>query len=72
MKLFIYGTNIDTEDKVRSIYRLFNQDDNIINVSIDLEDIDNVLRIETTDFINEYDIITKVEKDGFNCIALND
>ena len=72
MKLFIYGTNIDTEDKVRSIYRLFNQDNNIINVSIDLEDIDNVLRIETTDFINEYDIITKVKKDGFNCIALND
>lgn len=72
MKLFIYGTNIDTEHKVKSIHKLFNQDDNIINVSIDLEDVDNVLRIETTDFINEDDIVTKVKKDGFNCIALLD
>lgn len=72
MKLFIYGTDINTEHKVKSIHKLFNEDSNIIDVSIDIEDIDNVLRIEATDFIEEVDIINKVEKKGFHCMELVD
>ncbi|MDE1205442.1 hypothetical protein [Tenacibaculum larymnensis] len=72
MKLFIYGTDIDTKKKEDSIRQLFNQDNNIINVSIDLEDVDNVLRIEATDITTEADIINKVKEKGFNCMELAD
>ncbi|MDP2540113.1 MULTISPECIES: methyltransferase type 11 [Tenacibaculum] len=72
MKLFIYGTDIDTKKKEESIRQLFNQDNNIINVSIDLEDVDNVLRIEATDITTEADIINKVKEKGFNCMELAD
>lgn len=72
MKLFIYGTDIDTKKKEDSIRQLFNQDNNIINVSIDLEDVDNVLRVEATDITTEADIINKVKEKGFNCMELAD
>ncbi|CAM1354438.1 MULTISPECIES: hypothetical protein [Tenacibaculum] len=72
MKLFIYGTDIDTKKKEESIRQLFNQDNNIINLSIDLEDVDNVLRIEATDITTEADIINKVKEKGFNCMELAD
>ncbi|MGG6229669.1 hypothetical protein [Tenacibaculum sp. SDUM215027] len=72
MKLFIYGTDIDTKKKEESIRQLFNQDNNIINLSIDLEDVDNVLRIEATDITKEADIINKVKEKGFNCMELAD
>ncbi|WP_435261001.1 hypothetical protein [Tenacibaculum sp. nBUS_03] len=72
MKLFIYGTDIDTEYKVKSIHKLFHEDKNIIDVSIDIEDVDNVLRIEATDYVEENDIINKVEKKGFYCVELVD
>ncbi|AZJ32987.1 MULTISPECIES: hypothetical protein [Tenacibaculum] len=72
MKLFIYGTDIDTKKKEDSIRQLFNKDNNIINISIDLEDVDNVLRIEATDIITEADIINKVKEKGFNCMELAD
>lgn len=72
MKLFIYGTDIDTEYKVKSIHKLFHEDKNIIDISIDIEDVDNVLRIEATDYVEENDIINKVEKKGFYCVELVD
>ena len=72
MKLCIYGTDIDTKKKEESIRQLFNQDNNIINVSIDLEDVDNVLRIEATDITKEAYIINKVKEIGFNCMELAD
>ncbi|TDQ28636.1 hypothetical protein [Tenacibaculum caenipelagi] len=72
MKLFIYGTDIDTKKKEQSIRQLFNQDSNIINLSIDIEDVDNVLRIEATDITDEADIINKVKQKGFNCMELAD
>ncbi|WP_428743429.1 hypothetical protein [Tenacibaculum sp.] len=72
MKLFIYGTDIDTKKKEQSIRQLFNQDSNIINLSVDIEDVDNVLRIEATDLTKEADIINKVKEKGFNCMELAD
>ena len=72
MKLFIFSTNINTQQKVKSVHQLFNNDQNIIDFSVDIEDIDNVLRIETTDIINESDIIDRVKNKGFNCVELAD
>ena len=72
MKLFIFSTNINTQQKVKSVHQLFNKDQNIIDFSVDIEDIDNVLRIEATDIINESDIINRVKNKGFNCVELAD
>lgn len=72
MKLFIFSTNINTQQKVKSVHKLFNNDQNIIDFSVDIEDIDNVLRIETTDIINESDIVDRVKNKGFNCVELAD
>ena len=70
MKLLIYSTNINTPEKVKVVNELFNLDNNIIDLSVDIEDIDNVLRIETTDKIDEIEVVSKVLKQGFNCVEL--
>lgn len=70
MKLLIYSTNINTPEKVQVVNELFNLDNNIIDLSVDIEDIDNVLRIETTDKIDEVEVVSRVLKQGFNCVEL--
>ncbi|SEC39152.1 hypothetical protein SAMN04489761_2864 [Tenacibaculum sp. MAR_2009_124] len=72
MKLFIFKTNINTKYKVKSINDTFVLDTNILDVSVDLEDVDKVLRIETTDVIKEVEIVNKVERAGFSCVELAD
>ena len=72
MKLLIYSTNINTPEKVQVVNELFNLDNNIIDLSVDIEDIDNVLRIETTDKIDEVEVVSRVLKQGFNCVELVD
>lgn len=72
MKLFIYGTDINTPQKAIAIQKVFHNDTNIIDISVDIEDIDNVLRIEATDVANELEVIRKVKNNGFNCVDLVD
>lgn len=72
MKLFIFKTDIDTEQKVSLVNKLFQTDRNIIDISIDIEDVDNVLRLETTDGINEFEIVSRVQNKGFSCVELAD
>lgn len=70
MKLLIYSTNINTPEKVQVVNEIFHMDNNIIDLSVDIEDIDNVLRIETTDKIDEVEVVSRVLKQGFNCVEL--
>ena len=72
MKLLIYSTNINTPEKVQVVNEIFHMDNNIIDLSVDIEDIDNVLRIETTDKIDEVEVVSRVLKQGFNCVELVD
>ena len=67
MKLLILRTDIKTRKKVRKIKSVFNKHPVIIDWSIDLEDIDNVLRIKAYDELTEEDIISLVQKEGFYC-----
>lgn len=55
-KILVLRTNIDKKKKLKQINQLFKQNSSIIKWSIDMEDIDKVLRIETTANINENDI----------------
>ena len=55
-KILILRTNIDKKKKLNRVKQLFKENSNIIKWSVDMEDIDKVLRIETTANINENDI----------------
>lgn len=57
---------------VRSIESLFNSIPTILGWSVDLEDIDNVLRIEASKGLEENDIINYLRISGFQCEALTD
>ncbi|TSE11358.1 MULTISPECIES: hypothetical protein [Aquimarina] len=72
MKLLIFKTDIETKKKIKSIKPLLNSLSTIINWSIDTEDVDNVLRIETTENLHENDIIDLVKTNGFYCETLAD
>lgn len=65
MPLLIFQTNIKSKKKVKSLKPILNKHADILKWSIDLEDIDNVLRIEATTNIKESNIIDIVRMHGF-------
>lgn len=69
--VLVFKTNISSEDEVQKIAALLGNDSNIFRWSIDTEDIDNVLRIESKDLLPEQ-IISKIEQAGFLCSELTD
>ena len=72
MKLVILRTDIKTKKKVKKIKPLLKNNPIISNWSVDIEDIDNVLRIETQNEANENEIITMIHGQGFYCESLPD
>ena len=70
MNLLIFRTDIKTKKKVKAMRPLFNNHPSITNWSIDIADIDNVLRIEAQGDLNEKDIIHLVKIFGFYCEVL--
>ncbi|MFC5047452.1 hypothetical protein ACFSTE_07010 [Aquimarina hainanensis] len=72
MELLIFCTDIKSRKKVRSISPTFNKHSDIINWSVDIEDIDNVLRIEATENLSEDDVINLVQTKGFFIQPLSD
>ena len=70
MQLLIYKTNINTPQKVASIQELFEETKGIFKLTVDLEDVDNVLRIEASDLIKEEELLNQVTKKGFMCSDL--
>ena len=72
MELLIFRTDIKTKKKVKSIKPIFNSHTDILKWSIDLEDIDNVLRIEATKNLSEEDIMGLVKVEGFYIKTLMD
>ncbi len=72
MHLLIFETDIKSKKKVKSLKSTFNKHNDILKWSIDLEDIDNVLKIEATTNITEADIIDLVRIHGFYIETLAD
>ncbi|MDC9723242.1 MAG: hypothetical protein PSN34_10815 [Urechidicola sp.] len=71
-KLLIFRTDIKTKKKVKALKTLFNNNTNILDWSIDLEDIDNVLWIKATEQLAESDVINLIKQKGFYCDVLID
>ncbi|WP_062061218.1 hypothetical protein [Aquimarina longa] len=65
MELLLFRTDIKSKKKVKSLKSVFNNHSEIINWSVDLEDIDNVLRIEATTNLSEKDVMDLVRIKGF-------
>ncbi len=65
----VFKTDIDTPNKARLIIDQLLQLHPAGRITIDLEDCDNVLRVETKQATNS-DIINVVHKKGFECEIL--
>ena len=72
MNLLIFRTDIKSKKKVKAVKELFNKHPIITNWSIDLEDIDNVLKIEAHDDLKEKDLIYMLKTCGFYGEILRD
>ncbi|MFY0593104.1 hypothetical protein [Roseivirga sp.] len=72
MKLLIFKTDIEDLFKVKKIHAVFAYTTSIFDWSVDIEDIDNVLRIEADDQFRESDIIKLVNRCGLHCETLPD
>ncbi|WCO00948.1 hypothetical protein [Psychroserpens ponticola] len=71
IRIHVFKTNIETEADISIIKVLFNSFSKIKQWSIDLEDIDNVLRIEATKNLSQRVIIQNVKSKGFYCEELD-
>lgn len=69
-KVLILKTNIKTKKHVKTLKSFFDNHSNIVKWNIDLEDVDNVLKIEATPNINEQVIIEQIKTFGFQCDVL--
>ena len=65
MKLLILRTDIKTKKKVKVLKQVFNTHPVITKWSVDIKDIDNVLRIEARNELKEKDIIHLIKTYGF-------
>tara|TARA_R110002124_G_scaffold86894_1_gene224174 strand:- start:273 stop:491 length:219 start_codon:yes stop_codon:yes gene_type:complete len=72
MELFILSTNVQNRSGKRFLEPLLNQHPSVNKWSIDLEDIDKVLRIEAKDNAKEGDIIELLKNSGIKCASLPD
>lgn len=57
MEILIFQTDIKSEEKVASLEPIFNNHVDILNWSVDLEDVDKVLRIEANTCLTENAVI---------------
>lgn len=69
--ILVFGTNIRTEKDKQIITEVLNANKEIQHWSIDLEDIDSVLRVET-ETLNAQQIIKIISEQDFKCAELSE
>lgn len=72
MKLLIFKTNIGSKRKLNTVKPLFNNHATIKRWTVDMEDIDNVLRIEAVEPLEERHVIDLINARGLRCEVLTD
>jgi hypothetical protein len=70
MEVLVFATNIENHTQVSKVKPLLTAVDKIDNWNFDLEDCDNVLRIEARDISPGY-IETLLNNAGFECRELD-
>ncbi len=71
MGVYVFKTDINSASLIESVKPLLNSNQYISDWSIDIEDIDNVLRIISVELL-ENEIIQIIKNKGFICEALPD
>ncbi len=72
MKLLIFKTNIEGENKVKSLFSLFTFCPEIYEWTVDLEDRDKVLRIEASESFKQESLVELLRVVNLRCEALPD
>ena len=72
MEILIYKTNLSSNKKVRSIKSALNNHPDILSWTVDREDIDNVLRIEASESVQEIEFRKLMKRYGIFCEVLPD
>ena len=72
MKLLIFKTNIGSRKKLNALKSVFNNHATILRWTVDMEDIDNVLRIEAVEPLEERHVIDLINARGLRCEVLGD
>ena len=71
MGVYVFKTDINSASLIESVKPLLNSYQYITDWSIDMEDIDNVLRVVSVELL-ENEIIQIIKSKGFICEALTD
>jgi hypothetical protein len=71
MGVYVFKTDINSASLIESVKPLLNSNQYISDWSIDMEDIDNVLRVISAELL-ENEIIQIIISKGFICEALTD
>ena len=72
MNILIFKTDLSTDLDVKYVQPIFDSYFSIIDWSVDLEDVDNVLRIVAKDSIKDADIISLMQANKVICEGLPD
>lgn len=72
MSILIFRTNIETRGMINFMEGIFNSYPGIYSWFVDIEDIDNVLRIEASQQLQLNDVIRLCHRHGFQCEELPD
>lgn len=71
MNVYVFKTDINSALLIELVKPLINSYKDILDWSIDIEDIDNVLRVVSVELM-ENDIVQIIKTKGFICEALPD
>lgn len=69
--ILVFQTSVKTKKKVASLTPILNNLPHILNWNFDLDDCDNILRVESNSEISEL-VIKILQDNGFDCIELDD
>lgn len=70
--VLVFGTNLSNSQSVKHIAWVFDQHPYITDWNVDLQDVDKVLRVVTTNQVMEHEVIDIVRTFGFHCEPLSD
>ncbi|MEP0986037.1 hypothetical protein [Ekhidna sp.] len=72
MKLFILKTNIQSQLQINKLRPVFQKYNHIARWTVDLDDIDRVLKVETKVDSEQSELINLVRKQGIYCEELSE
>ncbi len=70
MELLIFKTNIQTEGNLKAVEKLFVAQKAIADWSVDIEDVDKVMRVELAGLLSENEVIRLIKNIGLSCEVL--